>query len=295
MLAARSVVWLTGLLALALGAAASGGCGGDDTSDGRSGSGGGGRPVAGTGGVSAGGAGGGAGTAGGAAGDEFDAGSEPDRNMVSAGELCDRLSTIQCAAEAHCCDTASRDFAACKTANLTMCNGGLMLDTIAADPRVGFNEAAASASFMAYETKAKACDATLPSWAASNAGFMSSFTGTVAADGDCMPEGGLGGELAEVFAALASCDRAAGLACLPSSTAWKCSAPSPMGGPCYSDFNCATGLYCEGAGSSDFDGTCAPIKQAGAACGLPTECASLVCTGSKCGAAGDDQAVFCPG
>jgi len=239
--------------------------------------------------------GGGAGMAGGGSANEFDAGSEPDRNEVVAGELCERIAIIQCAAEAHCCTTASRDFATCKMSALAACNGSLMLDTIAADARVGFDAAAASAAFMAYETKAAACDATLPSWAASNAGFMSSFTGTVAADGDCMPAGGLGGSLTDVFAALASCNRSAGLTCLPSSSAWKCSAPSAMGGPCYSDFNCATGLYCEGAGSSDFDGTCAPIKQAGAACGLPTECASLVCTGGKCAAAGDGQAVFCPG
>lgn len=287
MLGARSVVWLAGLLVVAWG------CGSDDTSGGRAGSGGS-APVAGSpAGAGGGGSGGMAGT--GPGHDEFDAGSEPDRNQVAAGELCDRLATIQCAAEAHCCHTASREFAACKTAALSACNGTLMLDTIAGDARVGFDAAAASTAFMAYETKAAACDAALPTWAASSAGFMSSFTGTVAADGDCMPAGGLAGDLADVFAALASCNRAAGLTCLPSSSAWKCVQPSAMGGPCYSDFNCATGLYCEGAGSSDFDGTCAPIKQAGTACGLPTECSSLVCTGGTCAASGDAQAVFCQG
>lgn len=267
-------------------------CGGGDDGGDRPGGGGGVAPPAGAGGA---GASGGAGAGSGGM-DEFDAGSEPDRNMVAAGELCDRLATIQCAAETHCCDSANREFAACKTEALGACNGTLALDTIAGDARVGFDAAAASTAFTAYEMRASTCDAGIAVWAASNAGFMSSFTGTVAAGGDCMAEGGLGASTAELFAALASCDRSANLACMPGMSAWTCTARAAAGGACMADFNCADGLYCEGAVLGDLtEGTCTAAKAAGMSCNSPTQCSSLVClTAGMCAAAGDDQAVFCP-
>lgn len=282
MLGARSVVWLAGLLVLAVG------CGGGDDGEGGRGGGGAGTtpPPAGS--------GAGGGMAGTGSEDDFDAGSAPDRNDVTAGELCDRLATIQCAGAAHCCDTFSGDFAACKSTALATCNSELRLDTIAGDARVGFDAAATSAAFMSYEMRASTCDDSIPKWAVSSSGFMSGFTGTVAADGDCMPMDGLAAGMSELFAALASCNRAAGLACLPAMDGWKCAARAPAGGACILDFNCQDGLYCDGAVFGNLtSGTCTTGKAAGADCGFATECASLVCAKDKCAAAGDDQAVFC--
>src|SRR5437773_884632 len=43
----------------------------------------------------------------------FDAGTASDRNMVTPGQICDRMSTIQCAGEAACCASAGRSYEQC--------------------------------------------------------------------------------------------------------------------------------------------------------------------------------------
>ncbi|HTU62522.1 MAG TPA: hypothetical protein VMF89_28875, partial [Polyangiales bacterium] len=45
---------------------------------------------------------------------EFDAGDDPERNKVTAAQLCERLATINCAGEAFCCDAPNRTVEACK-------------------------------------------------------------------------------------------------------------------------------------------------------------------------------------
>ncbi|HMI92880.1 MAG TPA: hypothetical protein VK509_16005, partial [Polyangiales bacterium] len=64
----------------------------------------------------------------------FDAGSALDRNAALAGELCDRLATIQCAGEGACCPRAGRGFDACKSDLTATCASKLYLDQIAAQP-----------------------------------------------------------------------------------------------------------------------------------------------------------------
>src|SRR5689334_19202380 len=49
----------------------------------------------------------------GTGGREFDGGTDPDRNRVPAGHVCDRLTTLQCAGEQHCCPT-NRSYDTCK-------------------------------------------------------------------------------------------------------------------------------------------------------------------------------------
>ena len=229
----------------------------------------------------------------GAPDDTFDAGTAADRNDVAPGELCERLATIQCAGEAACCDAPTRDFAACKTAATASCGGTLMLDMVAGDARVGFDQAAASTAFAELERRAAACEPSIAAWALSSDGFAGSFTGTIAADGNCEPEGGLGAaSVAELSAALASCSRAANLACMPSDTGATCVARSAQAGACFTDLNCVDGLYCENP-NGDFTGVCTARKAAAAECMGANECSSFICKGGRCAADGDAQAVYC--
>lgn len=282
--------WVRAVMALALTAAFA--CGGDDDdgSAGRSGAGASGGGVAGKG--SAGSAP--AGTGGGGM-KVFDAGSADDRNDVTAGEICQRVADILCAGEAFCCDDPGRDVAACQTAMLKTCNNSYMLDTIAMDPRVGFDPAGASAAFTMLEERAKACDPSVSAWAVSSEGFVMGLDGTLNAGDDCEPMGGAeNASVAELLTALASCSTSAGLACLPSPDGWKCAPRSSAGGKCATDGNCADGMYCVNTSEElDGSGTCTARKAAGMTCTDATECASFICTSGKCAAVDDKQAAYC--
>src|SRR5690349_21138139 len=63
-------------------------------------------------------------------GEAFDAGSDPNRNNVMAGQVCDRLSTIQCAGEVHCCTNPTHTYDACKQAMFSLCANDLHLDAV---------------------------------------------------------------------------------------------------------------------------------------------------------------------
>ena len=113
--------------------------GGGEAGQGASGMGG--MPVAGTGGTAGaigpagtGGAGAGGSGAGGTA--TFDAGSDPERNAVTAGRICERFAEIQCAGEAFCCDAPGRTVAACKQRQQSDCDTMAMVVALAAGRRV---------------------------------------------------------------------------------------------------------------------------------------------------------------
>jgi hypothetical protein len=140
--------------------------------------------------------------------------------------------------------------------------------------------------------RAKQCDASAPAWALSADGFRGAFTGTIAAGGDCEPMGGLEADLADITVALASCTDPGNQACLPTESAgWSCAARSAAAGPCFTDLNCADGLYCEGALTTA--GVCTAQKAMGEACSTPNECTSTLCAGGSCAAADDVQAAYC--
>jgi hypothetical protein len=222
----------------------------------------------------------------------FDAGSAMDRNDVTPGELCARLAQIQCAGEQHCCTTPS-PAASCVSDATSECNGMLMLDQIAGDAKVGFNAAAAKTAVTEYERRASMCDPGIAAWAASASGFFGGFDGTLAADADCMAPGGLSASNKDLAVALASCSRAANVACLPAEAGWTCEAPSAVGGVCFSDLNCTAGNYCEKVSLSSYNGVCTARKGAGEVCNSPLVCTSLMCIDEHCAQANDVQAAFC--
>ncbi len=287
----RILVW-----SLMLGVAC--GCGSSSDNGG-----GGGSSGTGTGGGSASGAGGSAGSgAGGSGGDSgmpsnmdaglplFDAGGS---NTVTAGNVCVRLATIQCAGEQHCCKSPGRDFAACEKAAEDSCKNTALFDMLSEDPAVGFDANAASTAFAELEHRASTCDPSVAAWAVSPDGFESSFTGTLGAGDDCTPPGGLSmASVHDLAVSLVSCRLGDGLACLPADPTWMCAQRAARGGRCFTDLNCQDGLYCDNPNST-FMGMCAPRKSAGAACQNDSECDSFTCTSKSCVSGDDVQAAYC--
>ena len=233
---------------------------------------------------------GGQGGGGPAAPTEFDAGSAPGLNAVTPGQLCERLSTLQCAGEAHCCPSPTRDFATCKDKYFTGCKNELLFDEIAAQPMAGFDAASAERVFTEIESRAKACDITIAAFGESMDGLRSMFLGTVGVGGNCRPSSLL--QKAASGAALAACTERATEACLPSAINWRCTPHADEGGACFSDANCNAGLYCDNPGLALSGGECIVRKAVGAPCGQPNECDTLYCKGGSCVAA-DVTAAYC--
>jgi hypothetical protein len=302
----RPLLIVTAFTGLALTA-----CGGDDASPPPGGSSGSGGSGTATGGSSA--ATGGSGTAtGGSAGTTtgtggsagtgeprvFDAGSDPARNRVQPGQVCDRLATIQCAGERYCCDNPGRSLEQCKQAQLSEC-ASLYFDQVSQDPITGYSVTAAEAAFTEFERLASECDPDIAAWSLSPAGLRGVTLGTIAANQACTPADVT--NFPKVAAHLASCLNPATHACLPTGLTgmppldpWNCTARGGSGAPCFSDLNCIEGLYC----NNDVDSPrlvgsqCLARKANGTSCGFPNECVSLTCRGGTCIDA-TEQTAYC--
>jgi hypothetical protein len=211
----------------------------------------------------------------------FDAGSDPERNKVSAGEMCDRLATIQCAGEAFCCENPGRDFNACKTQQLELCEDTFMFDALAESEKTGFDAAHAEAAYTEFERLASECDTSVVRWGATLEGLRGMFKGTVAPGGSCTTVNVTRRD--EVAKALASCMELATTACLPNGVLlWGCSPRAAAGGQCFTDVNCVDGLYCPNPNFDVAGSTCRERKAVGEQCATPNECASLFCKGGQC-------------
>jgi hypothetical protein len=229
---------------------------------------------------------GGTGNVGGFGTDVFDAGSDPLRNRVAAGQVCERLSTIQCAAEAYCCDAPGRSFDQCKAAQFAVCAEEAYLDAVSLNSISGYDVAAAETAFTEFETRASQCDPTIALWGISPAGLRGITKGTVPSGDNCTPFNPT--NLGLVAGHLASCLDPLTTACLPSGVPplkpWDCLPRAQAGGPCFTDLNCVDGLYCDNdLNAPDLTGHfCQPRKANGTPCVFPNECTSLTCENGSC-------------
>jgi Dickkopf N-terminal cysteine-rich region len=227
----------------------------------------------------------------------YDAGTEPDRNTVRAGQLCARVSALQCAAEQHCCTTAKNSFDACKTQLTKTCMDNAFLDEIAMNNVAGYSQTQTKATFDQIEVFGANCDPTVTMWAAQPEGLRAMFQGTVAPGGMCKPTG-LPSQ-GSYAASLASCTNAETTSCLfsgtgptaPPQTA-TCAARGDSGATCFLDVNCKDGMYCQNPQMKYSSGKCAALNQNGATCTLDSECASFTCRSAVCVAATADT-TFC--
>lgn len=223
----------------------------------------------------------------------FDAGNDPNRNKVTAAQLCERLATINCAGEAFCCDNPGRTVAACKQDLIKTCSNELMLDKIAMQEVARFDAAAAEKAYTELERRASKCDPSVAQWGGSPTdGLRGILKGSIEPKASCKPAAALP-EPVEVGAALVSCANPEANACVYANIldAWTCEARSASGGQCVTDNNCNDGLYCV-VNTPGLAGVCTMRKASGESCQQPTECTSLFCKKSKCVDA-DQQAAYC--
>jgi hypothetical protein len=211
-----------------------------------------------------------------------------DRNKVAAGEICERLSTVQCAGEAACCTTPGRTFDACKTAMKAACVDGLYLDDISTNPIAGFDAARAEAAFTEFEHLASLCDPGVGAWGVTVDGLRGITQGTLESGSNCAPPDPTKPRAAAAY--LAACKNPETTACLPTYLGFSCAARRDVGKQCFSDVNCVDGAYCD---NPDFptlpNGLCKQRKPDGQPCSKGNECASLSCFGSVC----DQQKAYC--
>jgi hypothetical protein len=218
---------------------------------------------------------------------------------VQPGQLCDRITTLQCAAESRCCDTA-RASNACKAARMMDCNS-TNLDDIARLPVSGFNQEKAATLLRTLERLSSSCDPSVKPWSVSPDGLRSLFEGTVAADQACTPATGIP-SIPSYGAALASCKEPATHACLftgaglppaPPATA-TCEARASAGAKCFVETNCQEDSYCDNLSMTYSGGTCIARKELGQPCVRSFECTSGFCnhTDAVCGPP-DVQQAYC--
>jgi hypothetical protein len=229
---------------------------------------------------------------------QFDAGSEPDRNKVQPGKICERLAAVQCAGESFCCTNAGRTYEACRSAQLEACSMELQFDTIARNPITGFSAATAESALNHFEQLASQCDPTIASFGESPEGLRGMLQGTVAPQASCKPPAGIP-SVAAYGAALASCAQLQTHACLFSGsgpvaapTSAVCAPHGAAGATCYVDTNCESGLYCENPNEKYSMGKCTARKAVGASCTAGPQCESLFCKSRKC-VASNSQAAYC--
>ena len=222
----------------------------------------------------------------------FDAGSDPNRNLVQPGQLCARIAVIQCAGEMHCCISPNRTVDACRAQYMMLCAEQLYLDQIAMNPSTGFDATSTAAAFTQLEQMASQCDVNIVSWAGSDMGLRSILQGTLAPGSSCKPNNLTDPPTAG--AALASCTSGATTACLPMSILgdWTCAPRNGAGGSCVTDINCIAGTYCDNPTQAPL-GKCAQLLGLGATCTDGSQCSSLFCSAGQCVPA-SQQLAYCP-
>lgn len=243
-------------------------------------------PLSGSGGYSGAGAGGTLVVDSGAGGAQtcFDVGTDPARNRVQPGNVCDRLTTIQCAAEGCCCDNPGRDLSTCKRVMMQYCREQLRIDSISADRTTGFDPVFAEQVFEQYERQASECRPSVVSWGVSFEGLRGIIKGTIEPGQPCTPSGDWGETLDEAgAAALASCRDPENTACShPAMLLWLCSPRVDVGGACITDLNCLEGLYCDNPSLLLLGAVCRQRKAVGEPCALANECQTLICRYERC-------------
>ena len=226
-------------------------------------------------------------------------GTSEDRNRVQAGDVCERISTIECAGEQRCCTEPGRDFEECVETMVEGCRITLQLDYMTAKPVTGFDAVRAETAIARFEQMAKECDPLVATIGEDPEGLRGMMQGSLAPDDSCFPPvspANIFGAYNEAATYMAACSDPAKYACLPDSPFdWRCTERGGVGAFCFTDLNCQEGLYCpqEDPTMPQLGIECAEALPTGAECSFSNECTSLACVRGACAEAGDIQATFC--
>jgi hypothetical protein len=219
---------------------------------------------------------------------------------VQPGGICQRLATLQCTGEAHCCTSPGRTFDACFTRQADTCAQELQFDLIATEPVAGFDAEMTAQALTHFEQMAADCDPDIGVWGASMDGLRRMLQGTVEPGGSCMPPPDAIPSVASYGAALASCRQISTHACLFAGdgpiplppTSATCTERGQQGAICFVDTNCIDTLYCENPDGQYSTGSCAVRKPVGASCASGLECESRFCNAGSCNER-TQQTAFC--
>jgi hypothetical protein len=195
-------------------------------------------------------------------------GTDPGRNDIPGGEICERLATIQCAGQASCCAAPTSTFEDCKRTTKQGCVGEF-LDAIMTDAIAGYDRGRAKIVLDEYERLARLCDVNVVAWGASTDGFRALARGTIAPGLECQPPASALFPPGAVAAAhLFACTSPETHACLPIAGDWLCVPRAAEGG------------------------TCNARKAEGAPCTFSSQCVSFACVAGACGAT-TRQTIYC--
>ena len=217
---------------------------------------------------------------------------DPTRNDVVAGNVCDRVTRLQCAGEQTCCSNPGRSFDDCYLELIDSCRNKAYVDAMTANKITGFDPARAKSALEMLEQLAMACDTSVASWAESSSGLRGIMQGTRPSGASCFP---FSTQRDVAAANLASCENPDAVSCLPmNNTSWVCAPRGDVGGTCVTDANCIPGLYCP---QKDYlnpalDSNCADRLADGSPCISNNECKSYACKSGSC-AALDVDAAYC--
>ena len=216
----------------------------------------------------------------------------PTDTNNDASNICQRVAEIQCAGQAHCCQTAQNvQLADCIASQVKGCQDS-GLAAIATNSKAGYDLAAATTRLNDFQTAASTCDPNIAIHAASADGLRGVLQGTVSPGGDCKVQPATTTDTGIIGAYLASCTDPKNNACLPTVlSGWKCASLNQAGGTCFSDANCAEqadptqSLYCAGSTNAPLlgaNGKCTVRKPSGSTCKDARECQTLVCINGTC-------------
>ncbi len=216
-------------------------------------------------------------------------GSSVQARDVPPGEVCARLSELQCEAEASCCDSPGRSVDDCKSAMAEKC-AQVYLDEISQNSVSGYSAQTTGARLAEFQRLASTCDPAVVSWGVSPSGMRGIFPGTKGQGADCSPSNVL--NAADAASYLMACKDPAQTACRPALLSWSCASRSGEGGACFTDANCQEDLYCDNPQLALVGATCKAKKADGDSCAAAGECVSLACKEGTCVPA-DAQSVYC--
>ena len=216
------------------------------------------------------------------AGSDYFRTDDANRNDVTAGNVCDRVTQLQCAAEQECCSNPGRTFDECYTKLIVSCRDAAYLDAMSANNITGFDPVRGKAAMEMFEQLAKDCDTSVASWVESADGLRGIMQGTKAKGASCLP---ISAQKEVAAAYLASCQDPANLSCLPMTTlSWSCQTRGEVDATCVTDLNCVPGLYCPQANyqNPQLDSNCAVRLADGSPCIANNECMSFACKSGSC-------------